>query len=256
MATAHSASQGTVRPALKPAAQGPHLVSEPEGEAREERGHGGDQGDLGQGLPHAAAGALRKGEVPLGPPAVVCMVHTDVRDLSCQRIVVPQMRSDHARTALQVRFENAHHLCMQHIMPACRQHAPWYDARVCPRQHGEACRVPILASELSGGILLPRGGFLPGSAMSRGSFCGSSSRALTLFLLVRINVGASARRAAGLVQVPVLVPLLGQRQLLRHRILCAGRQPALCTGQERLQRSPALAKHSASLFQFWRSAFR
>ena len=41
-------------------------------EVLHQRGHGGHQADLGQGLPHAAAGALREGEVPLGPLAVLC----------------------------------------------------------------------------------------------------------------------------------------------------------------------------------------
>ena len=49
-----------------------HLVCQAEVEVLEQSGHGSCQADLRQGLPHAAARALRKGEVALWPLAVAC----------------------------------------------------------------------------------------------------------------------------------------------------------------------------------------
>lgn len=49
-----------------------HIIGQLKGELRQQDGHGGHQADLGQGLAHAVAGALRKGDVALGLPAVTC----------------------------------------------------------------------------------------------------------------------------------------------------------------------------------------
>ena len=52
-----------------------HVISELEGELREEQRQGGDQADFCQGLAHAVAGALRKGDVSFGLPVVPCDAH-------------------------------------------------------------------------------------------------------------------------------------------------------------------------------------
>ena len=61
-----------------------HLIGQAEVEVLHQRGHGGHQADLGQGLPHAAAGALREGEVALGPLAVFCMGNMGCHNVSAQ----------------------------------------------------------------------------------------------------------------------------------------------------------------------------
>ena len=50
-----------------------HLVSQLEGEAGQQERQSGSQARFGERLAHAAARALRKGEVALGAPAVACV---------------------------------------------------------------------------------------------------------------------------------------------------------------------------------------
>lgn len=54
-----------------------HVIGQLEGEARQQQGHGGHQADLGQGLAHAIARALRKGDVALRLPSLTCTAATD-----------------------------------------------------------------------------------------------------------------------------------------------------------------------------------